>query len=139
SMKKAFLPILMIVLLDGIGMGLILPILPGLVRQMTSADQAARHFGILMALYAVMQFFCSPILGALSDRFGRRPVLLVSLAGAAADYVLMYMAPSMGILYVGRIIAGITGANIAVATAYIADVTEEDQRAKWYGYMNACF
>lgn len=138
-MNKAFLPILMIVLLDGIGLGLIFPILPGLIRDMTSPATAARHLGILMALYAVMQFFCSPILGALSDRFGRRPVLLVSLAGAAADYVLMYFAPNMGLLYVGRIIAGITGANIAVATAYIADVTTEQDRAKAYGYMNACF
>jgi DHA1 family tetracycline resistance protein-like MFS transporter len=138
-MQKSLLTILLTVALDGIGLGLILPILPSLVRQLAPDGNAPRHFGILMALYAVMQFFCSPILGSLSDRFGRRPVLLVSLAGAAIDYLLMFFAPSMTILYLGRIIAGITGANIAVATAYIADITPEASRAKAYGYMNACF
>jgi DHA1 family tetracycline resistance protein-like MFS transporter len=86
-----------------------------------------------------MPIFCSPILGSLSDRFGRRPVLLLSLAGAAIDYLVMFFAPTLALLYLGRIIAGITGANIAVATAYIADVTPESSRAKAYGYMNACF
>jgi DHA1 family tetracycline resistance protein-like MFS transporter len=138
-MKKSALTILVTVLLDGIGMGLILPILPALVRELAGTRDSVQHFGILMALYAAMQFLCSPILGALSDRFGRRPVLLVSLAGAAADYVLMFMASTLPLLYVGRIVAGITGANIAVATAYIADTTPEDQRPKAYGHMNACF
>ncbi len=138
-MQKSLLTILLTVSLDAVGLGLILPILPSLVRELAPLGNAPRHFGILMALYAVMQFFCSPILGSLSDRFGRRPVLLLSLAGAAIDYLVMFFAPSMAILYVGRIIAGITGANIAVATAYIADVTPEASRPKAYGYMNACF
>jgi DHA1 family tetracycline resistance protein-like MFS transporter len=138
-MNKPLLVILLTVLLDGIGVGLIVPILPNLVREMTGRDVAAHHLGLLLALYAVMQFFFSPILGALSDQFGRRPVLLVSLAGAAVDYLLMFFAPTIALLYVGRIVAGITGANLAVVTAYIADVIPEDRRAKAYGYMNACF
>jgi MFS transporter, DHA1 family, tetracycline resistance protein len=87
----------------------------------------------------LMQFVFSPILGSLSDRFGRRPVLLVSLAGAAIDYAVMALTPLLSVLYLGRVIAGVTGANMAVATAYIADVSREDERAKRFGYMNACF
>lgn len=139
SSNKPLLLILATVALDGMGLGLIIPILPKLVKTLSGNDRAETHFSIMLALYAAMQFLFSPILGALSDRFGRRPVLLVSLAGAAVDYLLMYFAPTMWILYIGRIVAGITGANIAVATAYIADVTKDDQRAKGYGYMNACF
>jgi DHA1 family tetracycline resistance protein-like MFS transporter len=86
-----------------------------------------------------MQFLCAPVLGAISDKVGRRPVLLVSLAGAAIDYVFMALAPSMAWLFVGRAIAGITGANMAVAQAYIADITPEDQRARRYGLFSAIF
>ncbi|MFP3562295.1 MFS transporter, partial [Paraburkholderia sp. SIMBA_049] len=78
---------------------------------------------------AFAQFLCAPLLGTLSDRFGRRPVLLASLAGAALDYLLMALAPTLAWLYVGRLIAGITGANVAVATAYVTDVTAEPDRA----------
>ncbi len=86
-----------------------------------------------------MQFACAPVLGALSDRFGRRPVLLVSLAGAAVDYAIMATAPSFWVLYIGRIVAGITGAIQAVAGAYIADITDGDERARHFGFMSACF
>jgi DHA1 family tetracycline resistance protein-like MFS transporter len=137
--NKPLLLILTTVALDGMGLGLILPILPKLVETLSGSHRAETHFSVMLALYAAMQFLFSPILGALSDRYGRRPVLLISLAGAAVDYLLMYFAPTMWILYIGRVVAGITGANIAVATAYIADVTREDQRARGYGYMNACF
>lgn len=92
-----------------------------------------------MALYALMQFLFSPILGALSDRFGRRPVLLVSLAGVAADYLLMAAAPSLLWLYIGRIIAGITGANMAVASAYATDLTYPSDRAKIFDKLGAVF
>ena len=137
-MNKSLLVILATVTLDAVGMSLIMPILPGLLRELTGRDQVAGPFGVLLSIYALMQFVFSPILGALSDRFGRRPVLLVSLAGAAVDYLVMSMTSTLSILYVGRIVAGITGANMAVATAYIADITPEEDRSRRYGAMNAC-
>jgi len=131
--------ILATVTLDAVGLGLVLPVLPDLIRELTTEGSAAKHFGYFLSAYALMQFLFSPILGALSDRFGRRPVLLVSLAGAAIDYTVMALTRSLLVLYVGRIVAGITGANMAVATAYLADISDEAERAKRFGYMNACF
>nr|AIA15192.1 TetA [uncultured bacterium] len=137
-MNKALIVILSAVLLDAIGMGIIMPILPGLLRELShTSTTSSTHYGALLAAYALMQFLFAPILGALSDRFGRRPVLLISLAGAAADYLFMAAAPSLAWLYVGRILAGITGANLAVATAYITDITAEPDRAKRFGQMGA--
>ena len=95
--------------------------------------------GSMYALYAAMQFVFSPILGVLSDRFGRRPVLLISLAGAAIDYLFMAFAPELWMLVVGRAIAGITSANMAIATAYITDITPEEQRAQRFGLFHAMF
>ncbi|MFT7722729.1 MAG: Tet(A)/Tet(B)/Tet(C) family tetracycline efflux MFS transporter [Roseateles sp.] len=135
--NRALTVILMTLLLDAVGMSLVLPILPGLLRELAGADATSRHYGALLAVYAAMQFLFAPVLGALSDRFGRRPVLLASLAGAAADYVLMALAPSLAWLYVGRVLSGITGASMAVGTAYITDVTPEPERAKRYGQMGA--
>ncbi len=135
-MNRALIVILMTLMLDAVGMGLIFPILPGLLRELAHGD-ATTHYGALLAVYAAMQFLFSPVLGALSDRFGRRPVLLASLAGAACDYVLMALAPSLAWLYVGRVLAGITGASMAVGTAYLTDVTAEPDRAKRYGQMGA--
>ena len=122
------LVILLTVLLDAVGIGLIMPILPALLRSLGGLDAGSVHYGALLAAYALMQFLFSPILGALSDRFGRRPVLLISLAGAAADYLLMAFAPTLAWLYLGRLLAGITGANMAVATAYVTDITPAGQR-----------
>jgi DHA1 family tetracycline resistance protein-like MFS transporter len=136
---RALFVILTTVTLDAVGLGLVLPVLPNLVRELTSEASAAKHFGYFLSAYALMQFLFSPILGALSDRFGRRPVLLVSLAGAAIDYTVMALTNSLPVLYLGRIVAGVTGANMAVATAYLADISDEAERAKRYGYMNACF
>lgn len=139
SIDRPLLVILATATLDAVGMGLVLPILPSLLREVSHEAEVAEHFGYFLAAYALMQFVFSPILGALSDRFGRRPILLASLAGATVDYLLMTFAPSLAWLYVGRIVAGITGANMAVATAYLADISSEEQRADRYGALNACF
>jgi DHA1 family tetracycline resistance protein-like MFS transporter len=96
-------------------------------------------YGVVLALYSFMQFVFSPVLGAMSDRYGRRPVLLASIAGATVDYLVMGITPLFSVLLVGRAIAGLTSANLAVATAYISDITEESDRAKRFGYMSACF
>ncbi|MBB2973050.1 Tet(A)/Tet(B)/Tet(C) family tetracycline efflux MFS transporter [Mesorhizobium sp. RMAD-H1] len=138
-MTKALVIILAAVTLDAIGMGLVMPVLPGLLRELTGEGQVATTYGLLLAAYGVMQFLFAPVLGALSDRFGRRPVLLVSLFGGALDYLFMAAAPALWMLALGRIIAGVTAANMAVAAAYIADTTSEKQRATAYGYMSACF
>jgi DHA1 family tetracycline resistance protein-like MFS transporter len=137
-LRKPHIVILFTVLLDAIGIGLIMPILPGLLHSLANSDAAvSRNFGTLAAAYALMQFLFSPVLGALSDRFGRRPVLLASLAGAAVDYLVMAAAPNLAWLYVGRVLAGITGANMAVASAYLTDVTSEAERAGRFGQMGA--
>ena len=137
-MKKPLFVIYATVLLDAMGMGLVMPILPGLLRGFTGADGGSSvHYGAMLAVYALMQFLFAPILGALSDRFGRRPVLLVSLAGAAIDYLVMAGAPTLAWLYVGRVLAGVTGASAAVATAYVTDVTPQADRANRYGQMGA--
>ena len=135
---KALFVILTTVALDAAGIGLIMPVLPGLLRTLAGADQVARHYGVLLALYALMQFLCAPLLGALSDRHGRRPVLLASLAGAALDYAVMAVAPALWVLYLGRAVAGLTGATGAVASSCIADLSRGEDRARRYGYLSAC-
>ncbi len=135
----AFAVILSTLALDAMGVGLIMPILPSLLRELDHSGDIAFEFGLLIAAYAPMQFLFAPILGALADRFGRRPVLLMSLAGAAIDYLVMALSPHAWVLYLGRVVAGITGANYAVGTAYIADITAPADRARRYGLMNACF
>lgn len=125
--------------LDAIGIGLIFPILPRLIAEVTHSPNVAPYIGVLTALYAIMQFVFAPVLGALSDRLGRRPVLLLSLAGAAVNYVVMAFAPSLWMLLLGRAVAGLTSANISVATAYITDVSPEETRARRFGLFNATF
>lgn len=138
-MNKALVVILAAVMLDAIGIGLIFPILPALLREVGHADDVSLLLGVMLALYSACQFLFSPVLGVLSDRFGRRPVLLVSLAGAAIDYVIMALAPHLWLLVLGRAIAGITSANMAVATAYITDITTEEERAQRFGLFHAMF
>src|SRR5712672_2339646 len=129
------------ILLDMFALGLILPILPKLVESFVDNDtaNAARIFGLFGTAWAVMQFLFSPILGGLSDRFGRRPVVLLSNFGLALDYVLMALAPSLLWLFIGRVISGITSASISTAFAYIADVTPPDRRAAVFGRIGAAF
>lgn len=129
------------VFLDVLGIGLIVPILPKLVEQLQGGNIAAASHtvGFLASLYALMQFIFAPILGSLSDRFGRRPVILGSLFGSALDYLLLAFAPNLAWFYLGRIIAGITGANITAATAYIADVSPPEKRAGNFGLIGAAF
>jgi MFS transporter, DHA1 family, tetracycline resistance protein len=129
--------VLTIVALDSAGIGLTLPIIPRLLGEIAHTQDLSWRFGVFLSLYALMQFIFSPILGNWSDRIGRRPVLLFSLAGATVDYLFMAFAPSVALLFVGRAIAGITGASMAVASAYIADVTPEAQRARRFGQLSA--
>ncbi|MEO7223293.1 MAG: Tet(A)/Tet(B)/Tet(C) family tetracycline efflux MFS transporter [Devosia sp.] len=138
-MNRPLIIILAAVTLDAVGIGLIFPILPKLLEQVTHVDNIAPYVGIMFALYAAIQFIFSPVLGVLSDRFGRRPVLLISLAGAAIDYLIMAFAPDLWMLVLGRAIAGVTSANMAVATAYITDISPEAVRAKRFGLFHAMF
>lgn len=133
--------ILITLLLDTLGLGLVIPVLPGVVSHMLEGDAAAtsRYYGVFIAVYAAMQLVFAPVLGGLSDRFGRRVVILTSLFGAALDYLLLALAPSLGWLFVGRVLAGITGASFAAANAYIADVTPPERRAQSFGLMGATF
>jgi DHA1 family tetracycline resistance protein-like MFS transporter len=129
------------ILLDMFALGLILPILPKLVESFLDNDtaSAARIFGLFGTAWALMQFLFSPILGGLSDRFGRRPVVLLSNFGLALDYVLMALAPSLTWLFVGRVISGITSASVSTAFAYIADVTPPERRAAMFGKIGVAF
>lgn len=138
-MNRSLFVIIGVVTLDAIGIGLIFPILPGLLKELTGHGEISTIYGLILAAYAAMQFLFAPILGLLSDRIGRRPVLIVSLAGAAIDYLVMAFTPALWVLVAGRIIAGITSANMSVAGAYIADVTEEKDRAQRFGWMSAAF
>lgn len=138
-MNKFAITALTITALDAMGIGLIMPVLPALLREYVSIEHLANHYGILLALYAIMQVFFAPILGKWSDKFGRRPILLVSLAGAALDYTLLALSSSLWMLYLGRLISGITGATGAVAASVIADHTLPQQRTKWFGRLGAAF
>jgi DHA1 family tetracycline resistance protein-like MFS transporter len=125
--------------LDGVGIALIFPMLPGLVRSLSGPQGVSEVFGVMLALYAFMQFVFAPVLGVLSDRYGRRRVLLLSLAGSTLDYLIMAFTPYLWLLFIGRAIAGLTAANMAVAAAYIADITPETERARRFGMFTACF
>ena len=138
-MNRSLTVIFAAVILDAVGIGLIFPILPTLLVDVLHTDNVAPYIGIMTALYAIMQFVFAPVLGALSDRLGRRPVLLLSLAGAAVNYLFLALAPSLWLLLLGRAIAGLTSANMAVASAYLTDMTPPEQRAGRFGLFNAMF
>lgn len=128
------------ILLDAIGIGIVIPILPEVIRRFgTNEAFVSSFYGYFISVYALMLFIASPLLGSLSDRFGRRPVLLVALCGSGLDYLLMAFAPSLTILFIGRIISGLTGASMTVASSYIADVSTDENRTSNFGMIGAAF
>ncbi len=139
--RAAFGFIFVTVLLDILGIGIIIPVLPNLVKSFThgNAGSAADYVGLFGAAWALMQFVFSPVQGALSDHFGRRPVLLISIFGLGADYVLMALSPNLAWLFVGRLISGITAASFSTANAYIADITAPKDRAASFGLLGTAF
>ncbi len=140
--RKAGLGFILVTLfLDILGLGLVVPILPQLIKELSGGDTAvaAGWQGEFAAVYALMQLVCSPILGSLSDRVGRRPVLLLSMAGMGFNYLINAWAPTLGWLFLGRVIAGLTGASISTATAYIADVSPPEKRAQNFGLVGMAF
>ena len=139
--SPAIIFVFITILIDVIGIGIIIPVVPQLIKQLTggSLSEAAQYAGWLSFSYSVMLFIFSPIMGGLSDRFGRRPVILASLFGLGIDYIFLGFAPTITWLFVGRILAGITGASFTTATAYIADVSEPEKRAQNFGLVGAAF
>jgi DHA1 family tetracycline resistance protein-like MFS transporter len=141
SSRAAFVFILVMVAFDFLAFGIIAPVLPDLVRQFEGGDfaRASSITGYFGFAWATMQFIFSPILGAWSDRFGRRPVILISCFGLSIDYIFMALAPSLRWLFVGRLISGITTSNVSTAFAYITDVTKPEERARPFGLVSAVF
>ncbi|MEO1022860.1 MAG: TCR/Tet family MFS transporter [Bacteroidota bacterium] len=137
----ALIFIFITVLVDVIGLGIIIPVIPDLIMELTGegVSAAAKYGGWLLFIYAFMQFLCAPLVGSLSDRFGRRPVLLLSLTGFGIDYVIAGFAPTIGWLVVARLVAGITGASITTASAYIADISTPEKKAQNFGLIGAAF
>ena len=129
------------VLIDVIGFGIIIPVLPKLIQDLTGGDmsEASRYGGWMMFTYAFMQFLFAPILGNLSDRYGRRTIILISLFGFGLDYLLLAWAPTITWLFIARILSGITGASITTASAYIADISTPEKRAQNFGMIGAAF
>ncbi|HNR09427.1 MAG TPA: TCR/Tet family MFS transporter [Saprospiraceae bacterium] len=140
--RKAALGFIFVTLLiDVVGLGIIIPVMPSLLSGMTGGtiSDASKYGGWLMFSFAIMQFLFSPVLGALSDQYGRRKVLLISMFGFCLDYLLMAWAPTLSWLFLGRIIAGITGASFTTAAAYIADISTDENRAQNFGMIGAAF
>ncbi len=139
--RRALAFIFCTVALDVLALGVMIPVLPTIVLGFMNGDTAgaAEMFGVFATVWALMQFLCSPLLGALSDRYGRRPVILISCLGLGLDYIFMALAPSLLLLFVGRVVSGITSATIGTSFAYIADVTKPDERAKAFGLVGMAF
>ncbi len=142
SKKKAAIGFIFITLLiDVIGLGIIIPVIPKLIEELIhgSVREAAKYGGWLSFAYAFTQFVFSPVVGNLSDKYGRRPIILISLFGFTVDYIFLALAPTIWLLFVGRVIAGITGASFTTASAYIADISTDNDRAKNFGLIGAAF
>ena len=141
SPRSALAVVFLTVLVDTVGLGIVIPVLPELIVELTGLGlaRAATIGGALAFAFAAMQLLCAPVVGNLSDRFGRRPVLLFSLAAFGLDYLLMAAAPTIAWLFVGRAVAGLSGASYTAATAYVADVTAPERRAQGFGLIGAAF
>lgn len=139
--KNALIFVLITVMINSVGFGIMIPVLPDLLKELTDLpnNEAAIHGGWLTFVFALFQFICMPIVGGLSDRFGRRPIMLLSLFGLALDYFIMGFAPTIAFLYLGRIIAGSFGATFSTANAYIADISPAETRAQNFGLVGAAF
>ena len=139
--RAAFIFVFFTVLLDMLALGVIIPVLPHLVLDFVGGDhmRAAEIYGLFATVWALMQFLFSPLQGAMSDRFGRRPVILASNFGLGLDYILMAVAPTLALLFVGRVISGMAAASISTSYAYISDVTPPEQRAAKFGMMGVAF
>jgi DHA1 family tetracycline resistance protein-like MFS transporter len=141
SPKLSLVVVLSVVYIDMLGIGLAFPVLPKLIEQFENGDisRASYIYGLLAAAYSVMQFACAPLIGALSDRFGRRPVILLALAGMGVNYCLLAFAPGLLWFALGRMIAGAFGATFSAAGAYLADITPPEKRAQSFGLIGAAF
>mgnify|MGYP000306609412 CR=1 FL=1 len=141
AQRTALTFIIATVVIDMLGIGLAWPILPQLVKELSGLEigNAAGIYGLLLSGYALVQFFLGPLIGLLSDRFGRRPVLLIALAGLGIDYVILALAPNLWWVVVGRLVAGALGATVSTAYAYIADITPPEKRAGAFGLIGAAF
>lgn len=141
SQKQALLFIFATVLIDVIGIGIIIPVIPSLIQNLSeyTFDDVAWIGSLLLVAYAGMQFLFAPLVGELSDRFGRRPVLLVALLGLGVDYIFHAFAPTLTLLFVGRFLAGILGSSFTVANSYIADISTKENKAKNFGVIGAAF
>lgn len=139
--RAAFAFVFVTVALDMLALGIMIPVLPELIKELSGGDTASavEISGVFGFAWASMQFLFSPLLGALSDRFGRRPVILISNLGLGLDYLLMALAPSIAWLFVGRLISGLTASSFATATAYVADVTKPEDRSAKFGQLGAAF
>ena len=139
--KAALIFIFITVLIDVLAFGVIIPVLPHLVQQFVGGDTstAAYWTGVFAFAFSLVQFFSAPIQGALADRYGRRPVILISCLGLGLDFIFMALAPNLAWLFVGRIISAVTSASFTTANAYIADVTAPEARAKSFGMIGAAF
>src|SRR5258708_33148588 len=141
TQRRAALPfILVVVFFDVLGIGLAMPVLPMLIGDFTAnRELQSCWYGALVIVYGLMQFACAPLLGALSDRFGRRPVILASIFGLGLHYLLLALAPSLRFMLLARVMGGITGASFSVASAYASDVTSAQERARSFGLIGAAF
>ncbi len=140
SSRPAIAFILAVAVLDVMAMGLVIPVLPALIEGFVGSEAAAGYWnGIMVAIWAGMQFLCSPIIGSISDRYGRRPTILISTAGLTLDWILMALAPDLWWLAVGRMIGGITSSSFTAVFAYMADITAPEERARGYGLVGAAF
>ena len=139
-LKPAIVFIFVTAVLDIMAMGIVIPVLPALVEQFTGSNaEAGIYNGLFVTLWAAMQFIFSPVIGSLSDRYGRRPVILISTAGLAADFALMALAPNLWWLAVGRILGGVTSSSFTTVYAYMADITPPEKRSRAYGLIGAAF